>query len=181
MVGVLLGVAAELALVCRVLVPRLFGWREPIVDAFAPNTVSGLGGQLRLVLQSVQQAPFVALTALFLLLLLSVILRKDWLAAIAGWVLVTIMTPTLPGPADNPTIALFFSGLSAAIFMLGLMRFGLLTLAFAFFTWLVLFLMPLTSNFSAWFESATILVSVVLVGVAFFGFYNSLAGRPVFK
>ena len=122
-----------------------------------------------------------ALTALFLLLLLSIILRKDWLAAIAGWVLVTIMTPTLPGPADNPTIVLFLSGLSAAIFMLGLMRFGLLTLAFAFFTWVVLVSMPLTTNFWAWFASATILVGVVLLGVAFFGFYNSLAGRPVFK
>jgi hypothetical protein len=94
--------------------------------------------------------------------------------------LLIIQTPGF-GPADNPTIALFLSGLSAAIFMFGLLRFGLLTLAFAFFTWSVLVSVPLTTNFSAWFASATILVSIILVGTAFFGFYNSLAGRPVFK
>jgi serine/threonine-protein kinase len=179
LIGVLLGVALDLTLECRILLPRLFGWTPPIVSRFAPQSLSGVRAQLSHVLGAAELSPFVALLALLVLLLFSIFLRRDWLTAIIGWVLATAIIPILPG--DNPAIVLFLTGLFSAIFIFTLMRFGLLTAAFSFWTWSLLFTLPLTANFSAWFASATFLVLTILVGVAFFGFYNSLAGRPVFK
>jgi hypothetical protein len=182
MLGVLVGVTAAATLSIRVLLPPLFGLPAPLVARFQPNSLRGLTAQVSQMLASIQGSPFIALSALFVLLILSTILRSEWLAAFAVWVLATLLSPIVPGEQLGVLlIVLFITGLFSAILIFGLLRFGLLTATVAFFTWSFLFTMPLTSNFSSWFASATILVLIVLLGVAFFGFYNSMAGRPVFK
>jgi len=60
------------------------------------------------------------------------------------------------------------------------MRFGLLTAVFAYVTQLLEF-MPMTTNLSAWFASATILVVVFLLGLAFYGAFTSIGGRTALK
>ena len=40
---------------------------------------------------------------------------------------------------------------------------------------------PLTTDLSAWYAHATILLSVFCLALAIYGFKVSLAGRPVFK
>ena len=120
MLGVLVGVGIELLSLAWVLSPRLFGWPTP-ANVVNPNTLSGLRGQLGVVSQSLLQAPLVSLSTLFVVLLLSVILRRDWLAMIAGWLLLISLTIF---SGDNPSIDIFFTALCAAIFIFGLMRFG---------------------------------------------------------
>ena len=39
---------------------------------------------------------------------------------------------------------------------------------------------PLTTNISAWYFNSTIFVAVVIIGLAVYGFYTSIAGQPVF-
>jgi len=155
----------------------LFGWPTPW-NAIDANTLSGLRAQLGLVAQSLLTAPLMSLSALFVMLLLTVILRKDWLATITGWLLLSVLVIF---PGDSPPIDIFFTALCAGIFIFGLMRFGLLTAVFAFFSFSILDVMPVTTNFSAWFAGATILVVIILLGLGFYGAYTSLAGRPVFK
>ncbi len=177
MLGVLVGVGIEILTVAWVLSPRLFGLPTPVntIDAYA---LSGLRAQLALIAQGLLQAPLISLSALFVILLLSVILRRDWLATIAGWLLLTVLVIF---PGDNPPIDIFFTALCAAIFIFGLMRFGLLTAVFAAFSFNLLDVLPVTTNFSVWFAGATVLVAVILLGLGFYGAYTSLAGRPVFK
>ena len=127
---------------------------------------------------SLLQAPLISLSALFVIWLLSAILRRDWLATIAGWLL---LMGIVIFPGDNPAIDIFFTALCTGIFIFGLMRFGLLTAVFAFFSFNILEVMPVTTSFSAWFAGATILVVIILLGLGFYGAYTSLAGRPVFK
>ena len=172
MLGVLVGVGIEILTVAWVLSPRLFGLPTPVytIDAYV---LSGLRAQLALVAQGLLQAPLISLSALFVILLLSVILRRDWLATIAGWLLLTVLVIF---PGDNPPIDIFFTALCAAIFIFGLMRFGLLTAVVASFSFNLLDAMPVTTNFSAWFAGATILVAVILLGLGFYGAYTSLAG-----
>jgi serine/threonine-protein kinase len=180
LVGILLGVIAAVILASRALLPRLWGSPEPVVPAtrFVANAVAGVREQIIQMLQGLQLAPFVTLTALFVILILTIILRKRWLVVIAAWLLAILAGPFLPGDVQSQTImSIFMSGLFAAIFMFALLRFGLLTATVAFFSWFILFTMPLTSNLSAWFASATILIAVVLLGVAFFGFYHSMERR----
>lgn len=181
LVGILLGVIAAVILASRGLLPRLWGSPEAIVPAtrFVANAVAGVREQIVQMLEGLQLAPFVTLTALFVILLLTVILRKRWLVLIATWLLAILAGPFLPGNLLSQYImAMLMSGIFAVILMFALLRFGLLTATVAFFSWYVLFTLPLTSNLSAWFASATILITVVLLGLALFGFYHSLERRP---
>ena len=177
MLGVLVGVGIEVLAVAWVLSPRLFGLPAPVLT-IDPNALSGLRAQLADVGMSLLQAPLISLSALFVIWLLSAILRRDWLAMTAGWLLLTVL---FIFSGDNPPIDIFFTALCAAIFIFGLMRFGLLTAVFAAFSFNLLDVLPVTTNFSAWFASATILVVIILLGLGLYGAYTSFAGRPVFK
>ena len=176
LLGVLLGVTNELIALLWLLTPRLLRLPTPPVWVDA-TTLSGLRAQLGRVTSIMLEAPLAALATLFVLLLLSIILRKDWLAALAGWLLGIGITLF---PGENPLLDIFFTTLCTGIFILGLMRFGLLTAVFAYVTQLLEF-MPMTTNLSAWFASATILVVVFLLGLAFYGAFTSIGGRTALK
>ncbi|HYJ87745.1 MAG TPA: hypothetical protein VEW46_16900, partial [Pyrinomonadaceae bacterium] len=67
------------------------------------------------------------------------------------------------------------------IVVLAVTRFGLLTLiAAVIFLHLTVFF-PVTTELSAWYASSFILDLVVLVALAVYGFYTSLAGQPLFR
>jgi hypothetical protein len=40
---------------------------------------------------------------------------------------------------------------------------------------------PITANFSSWYFGNTILSAVVILGLAIYGFYTSLAGQKIFE
>jgi serine/threonine-protein kinase len=176
--GILLGITAELIAVSWYVLPHWFGWPPPAPDIQSVMALSGLREQLSQMFSTAQEAPFVALSSMFVLLLLSIILRKEWLAAGVGWLVLATM---IHESGVNLVFDFFLPGLCAALIIFGLMRFGLLTTAFAFLAILLLDGMPMTPNFSAWFAGATILVLVVLVGLSLWGAYTSLAGRAIFK
>ena len=176
LLGVLLGVTNEFISFLWALTPRLLRLPTPPVWVDA-TTLSGLRPQLALVTSAMLQAPLAALATLFILLLLSIILRKDWLAVLAGWLLAIGMTWF---PGENPLLDIFFTALVTGIFIFGLMRFGLLTAVFAYVSQRV-DAMPMTTNLSAWFSSATILVVVILLGSACYGAFTSIGGRAAFK
>ena len=177
MLGVLVGVGIEVLAVAWVLSPRLFGLPAPVLT-IDPNALSGLRAQLADVGMSLLQAPLVSLSALFVILLLSVILRRDWLATTAGWLL---LMGIVIFPGDNPAIDIFFTALCTGIFIFCLMRFGLLTAVFTFFSFSVLDALPVTTNFSAWFAGATLLVVIILLGLELYGAFTSIGGRPAFQ
>ena len=123
-------------------------------------------------------AVFVTLSVLFLLLLLRIVLRRDWAAIGVSAVLFTIVSID---PRSNLLVEIIFGGLLTAIILFVLLRFGLLALASCF---LFIFLFrnyPITSDFSAWYIEATVFVLVITIGLAVYGFYISLAGQPLFR
>ncbi len=60
-------------------------------------------------------------------------------------------------------------------------RFGLLAHYAFFFFWNMTFGMPLTADFSKWYAGGTLFSFVIIMSVAIYGFYISLAGQPLFK
>jgi len=112
----------------------------------------------------------------FLLLGLKLVLRKDWLAAIA-FVAIYALPPGLTSqhvPVDLPMwIAVY------AIAVLIVFRFGLVPLACAIFTVNMLSNVPFTINFSAWYMSTFALTLLSVVALAGWGFYHSLGGEPL--
>ncbi len=120
--------------------------------------------------------PFVLL---FFLFLLYIILRRDWLAAAALWAIVTLalsLTGGNEGPAGVP-----FSCLGAFLFVWVLYRYGLLATAVAIFVLHLNIFFPVTSDFTAWYAGDFVPALFIVLALACYGFYTSLAGQKLFR
>jgi serine/threonine-protein kinase len=114
----------------------------------------------------------------FLLLGLKVVLRKDWLAAIAFVALFA-----LPQGLSSSYVAVELPAwiLIYAIAVLIVYRFGLIPLACAIFTVNMLANVPFTADFSAWYMATSALALLSVVALAGWGFYQSLGGEPLWR
>ena len=114
----------------------------------------------------------------FLLLILRVVLRKEWLAAMAFvviWVILKTLGSDYP-MTDGVAWTLLYS--VAAIVVL---RFGLIPLAVGLFATDMLLNVPLTLDPSAWYMAAAFLPLLSIAAIAVWGFYNALAGQKLWQ
>jgi hypothetical protein len=125
------------------------------------------------VAQTLMLAPFFWFALLFVLFVLRVLLRKQWAAAIAWVLFFTVLASAEPGGWVS---ALIFSML--AVFVM--IRFGLLALVANNVAFTILQHFPLTTQFSAWYAGIGLTGILLIVALAFYGFYTSLGGRAVF-
>jgi hypothetical protein len=179
LIGALFGTAMAVTTVVSALAPKWLG-RAP--DPPIPTSLDAMLG-LRTVIGvffwgHLTVIIFEGLIALFLFLLLNIVLRKEWLAIGASWLLIVLIT-TLQ--SHNPVIDLIFNGLLAALFIATLVRFGLLAMIVALFFYTLWLTYPLTTDFSAWYAGGSIFAIVLAVALVFYGFYTSLGGQPVFR
>jgi len=122
-------------------------------------------------------APIFWLAALFVLVLLRALLRKDSAAAVAFFLLLGVFAGALSGFAPAVLVGnLIFSGV--AVFLL--IRFGLLTMVAHDIFWSVLETFPLTAQGSAWYAGISLAGILLLAAITFSAFYTSLGGRPPF-
>ncbi len=68
-----------------------------------------------------------------------------------------------------------------ALFWFVLFRFGLLPVILGGSVCDLLLFLPLTFDLTAWYGYVTLLTLFVTVGVAVWGFWTALAGRPLFR
>ncbi|MDQ2921168.1 MAG: serine/threonine protein kinase, partial [Acidobacteriota bacterium] len=122
---------------------------------------------------------FLAVSCMFLLLLLHIIFRRrQWLALGVAWLLFTIVA----GLGSRPLkISLIYAAVFSALIILAATRFGLLTLTAALFFVSLFGNYPMTTDFSVWYAPSTIFVLSITAAVVAFAFYTSLGGQPVFK
>ena len=170
--GAILGVVFRIA----TLAPTWIGMPASTPDPFLHADILAGARQVafRLVV-NLYGATLYALTFLFILILLKLLLRKQWLA-ITVWTLVI----AAPMGGDGLTIEWIVGGIRALIVLLVLTRGGLLPLAVAFFFTFVTQEIPLTINSWEWYSSAAVPAVLVLAALAAFGFHAALAGRPLF-
>jgi predicted Ser/Thr protein kinase len=114
----------------------------------------------------------------FLLFGLKVVLRKDWLAAIAFVAIFAI-----PRAMSSPHISIELPVEVAvyAIAVLIVFRFGLIPLAVAIFTINVVANLPFSTDLSAWYMTGSLLALLSVVAIAAWGFYHSLGGTAIWK
>jgi len=119
---------------------------------------------------------FLQLSMLFVLFFLRALLRKDWAAAVAFVFLFTVFYSSVS--QFNP-VALGINVIINGLTVFLLIRFGLLALVA---TWVFAFLtnFPLTTQASAWYAGISLTGILLMAAMAFYGFYTSLGGRPVF-
>jgi hypothetical protein len=108
--------------------------------------------------------------------LLRVLLRKQWAAAIAFVLLFTVFYSSTSQFAPVLLVNnLIVTGLTVFV----LIRLGLLALVT---TWVFVECLnfPLTTQGSAWYAGISLTGILLMAAMAFYGFYTSLGGRPVF-
>jgi hypothetical protein len=126
---------------------------------------------------SLVSSVFISLGALFVLFLLRALLRREWAAAVAYVLFFTVFFAAgSPAPPVALVTGLIINGL--AVFML--IRFGLLWLVAGFVFGEFLESFPLTTQGSAWYAGISLAGILLMAAMAFYGFYTSLGGRPVF-
>jgi predicted Ser/Thr protein kinase len=114
----------------------------------------------------------------FVLFLFRVMLRRPWLACIAFVALfatLRILSNEYPAVQIPTSIAIY------AVATLAVVRFGLVALAAGLFTVDLIIGAPTTASLSSWYAPATAFAFLTVLGLAGWGFYTSLAGRPLFS
>jgi serine/threonine-protein kinase len=138
------------------------------------STGSAVASWVRHIPQSVQGV----LIFFFMLFVLRVLLRKQWLA-VAVFALLFSVPAALDSNRiylDIPIMAVVYA--TAAYF---LVRFGLVTLATAVFGVDLMMSVPYTLDPSSWYFGTSVAVLLSTVAIAAFAFHSALAGRPLVK
>ena len=135
--------------------------------------------------ETAPESVIAGLGALFGLLTLSILFRKEWLAVAVYWFFIAVVGDPRGheevlqfGP--HPFIDYIIAGLTAALWLFVLLRFGLLATVTVFIFADFRFY-PLTSDFSVWYAGSSAFALLVAVALAVYGFYTSLAGQPLFR
>ncbi len=115
-----------------------------------------------------------ALIWLFVLFLLRLLARRDWLAVVLYALFFAVPSYTGNWQFSGRTILL--NGLMAV----AMMRYGLVAVASAVFARTALNIFPVTLNFSAWYAGIGLAPLVAVLALAVFAFYTSLGGQKVF-
>jgi serine/threonine-protein kinase len=124
-------------------------------------------------------AVFLGLFYLFLLLLLYILFRRrEWLSSLVAWLLPTIV---LAAGSRNHVIGALVAGLTFALVLAVITRFGLLAMIASQFFVQLFVSYPMTSDFSVWYAGSTILGLGAGLAVVLYSFYISLGGQQIFK
>src|SRR5262249_14828687 len=117
---------------------------------------------------------------LFVLFLLRVLLRRQWLAAGVSVLLLMVANFNMPTIVSLPA-TVFTIVIPAILTTLVTLRFGLLALTALIFASSLLAFFPLTLNFSAWYVGIGLMAPLTILALAVFAFYTSLGGQKVFQ
>jgi hypothetical protein len=126
-------------------------------------------------------AIFPAFFALLFLVLLVTIFRKQWLATAVFWTLMFLILFLAFAGEEAQAYYVFFTALIPTLVVVCIARFGLLAMVSFMVFFHLSFHNAITANVSSWYFGNTIFVAVVLLGLAIYGFYTSLAGQKIFE
>ena len=118
-------------------------------------------------------------TLLFFLILflLRVVLRKEWLAAIA---FVALFAGVKGLWGEYPIVDTSVDILIYGILVLLLLRYGFLAVIVCAFVTDTMAQLAFTKDFAAWYGNTSLLTLLSMIGLAVFAFRTTTAGKPVF-
>lgn len=181
-VGVAAGVALAVVPVLRQLLAEWLG------TASLPQGLVGFRAYtaretIGIMLQAQNVAVFNGLIFLFMPLLLFVLVRREWLAGLLSFLLWTALftfRSESTGAVDLILNAMLCAT-SAALWTFLALRFGLLATTVQFFVFFLLQWLPLTWDYARWYAGATQVIALLIVLLAAWAYYRSLAGRTLFR
>jgi len=162
------------------LLPQRWGFTAPL-PPFG-NAVAAIASPAFVVtrwINSMQNSLQDVLLIATIFIVLRVILRRGWLAALAGVVVLAALMDNGVALSGTWFDTVFYT-LISALLTFGLFRFGLLAMTIASFGDGVATTLPLTLHLSAWWATPSFLTLALLISLAGFGFYASRVGQPLF-
>jgi hypothetical protein len=180
LIGLLFGAALIVLEIAHALLPQQWGHQAPL-PPFG-NSVASLASPTLVVsrwVSTLYGALQGALLIALVFVVLRLVLRRGWLAALGGMIAMLVLVEN--GLALTGTW--FDSALYttvAAMITLAVYRFGLLVLAVLYFADNMATTVPLTLHASAWWATSSNLTLLLLIGLACFGYYAARAGQPLF-
>jgi hypothetical protein len=155
----------------------LLGKLPPVPDIGLTESLLGVRQAAGILLAYVFDWILFGLGIFFVLFLLRLVLRKDWLATIA--VVILFSASNLGG--DYPILTFVFSAVIWISIVLVLKRFGLLVLVAGLVAQNVLILFPVTTHLSRWYAAPALTGLAAIAALAFYGFHTARAGKPIFS
>lgn len=176
LIGAVIGAGMILIGILVTVGPRLIG-RPPSLAINPGNFSVGSHFFFGRFATQLSAAFFLSFIFVFLLLLFVAVLRRERLALVALWLLLTLVN-TLITQASLSMIPL--SALSAFLVVFALKRYGLLAASSALFFFHLWVFYPMTTELTAWYAVDFTIALVVCLTLAVYGFYTSLGGQPLF-
>ena len=176
---ILLGMTSGLVIHFIFTLLTFIGFKFGLPPKFQVNfdAMFSLRNTLGFVIGNISENVYLAAGLFFLIFMMSVLLRRDWLMVCVFLSLMLIIGAfASPNPAP---IAIPASLVIGCIILVVARRFGLLAL-FVLIPCQSLNLVPLTTNLSAWYAGNAFFVAGIYLAVAIFAFRTSLGGQKVF-
>jgi len=120
---------------------------------------------------------FFGLATLFLLFLLRVLIRREWIAVV---LFIAIASAFTSQGSDSPATWIVGAFEWAITYFL-LTRFGLLALTAGYTFANLFYRFPITADLSAWYAGIGLTGIILLLAFAAYAFHTSLGGRPMFQ
>lgn len=178
LIGSLTGAGVSILILLGNLIP---GWMGLPGPAPVTNSVGTLGGlnDVAAIMLGLQPGAMIAPIAIFFLIFgVRLVVRKQWVAISVAFVLMSLVQ----GLQTQQTTVLGWVASAAVwgILIFVIVRFGILAALISFVYANTLLILPLTTDFSAWYANRAWFGLAVLAVVTGTGVYFALAGRPVF-
>jgi Protein kinase domain len=119
---------------------------------------------------------FLTFIAMLLLWLFVILLRRERLAFVALWILLTIVQGLL---SEAGLLMMPFVGLVSLVVLVVLYRFGLFALMASLFIVHLWVFMPMTTELTAWYAFDFTVGLAIAVALVLYAAYISLAGQPL--
>lgn len=176
LIGAVYGVLLSLFETCDNFVLPLLHKLPPMPNTPSTDTLVGVRSAIGSIFHYTWIFVLYTLLIFFLLFLVRFVVKKDWLAAP-----VIVFLGAITNTGGDYFWATFIASaiIWFSIYMV-LRRFGLVALIVGLVVQNILAAFPITSHLGRWYASAGTMGMLVIVGVAFFGFYNALAGQSLF-
>jgi serine/threonine protein kinase len=184
LIGICAGMIAMALFGLRAYLPVWLG--EPPVTPFSMSNpygamLAGLRGFPVLFLSQVTASPVQAFMISFLVLFFTLLLRHRWRGAIAAWLLLFAFSLSQEIVGGVPLVGMTFAFIFPTLMVLMTVRFGVLAMMATFLTYHLMVFYPITTELAAWCAGDFLLGAGVLLALAIYGFYISLAGQPIFE
>jgi hypothetical protein len=144
------------------------------------TTLNGVRGFVPLLINQLSASVVQTFIIVFLLLFMAMLLRKNILGLIVGWLLLATVFTLMAGGGSSLVSWPFHIGV-ATLFVIAATRFGPIALISTLIFIHLRVFFPITTELTAWYAGDLVLDLIFLLALAFFGFYTSLAGQPVFS